>query len=315
MKTEDKSAGKQNTLISGLVGGLSGIGTRAAVHPFDVVKIRFQLQWEGTGRFSHVNSHYRNMSQAFKSIIQSEGLTALWKGHVPGQLLSLSYSTTEFYAYDQLYRMMLQRSEMSHELARFFSGGFAGVAATLVAHPLDTVRTRLVAQGHGGRTHYFGFSDAIRHMYQEKGIRCFYKGLIPTILQIFPSTGIYFFIFYTGKDYFDNFFHPDTLAVLPSNFAIGFGAGMVSKVATHPLDICKKRLQMSGFEYARHGLGHIYFYNGFFQCMKRIYLEENGLIGFYKGSLPNILKSSLSTALHFTFYELGCFLLKYDHEI
>lgn len=42
---------------------------------------------------------------------------------------------------------------------------------------------------------YNGMLDCIIKMYRNEGILAFYKGLTPSIMKIFPASGI-FFLFY-----------------------------------------------------------------------------------------------------------------------
>jgi len=52
-----------------------------------------QLQVEPISKF-HI-SKYKSLSQAFLLICREEGISALWKGHVPAQLLSIVYGTAQ----------------------------------------------------------------------------------------------------------------------------------------------------------------------------------------------------------------------------
>jgi hypothetical protein len=40
--------------------------------------------------------------------------------------------------------------------------------------------------------HYKGMIDCIRKMYKYEGITAFYKGLTPSVLKIFPTSGLFF---------------------------------------------------------------------------------------------------------------------------
>lgn len=52
-----------------------------------------QLQVE---KISHVQgSKYTSATQAFRKILTEEGITALWKGHVPAQVLSILYCAVQ----------------------------------------------------------------------------------------------------------------------------------------------------------------------------------------------------------------------------
>lgn len=56
-----------------------------------------QLQVEPIANY-HV-SKYHSFLQAFYLILKEEGITAFWKGHIPAQLLSIVYGTTQVNIY------------------------------------------------------------------------------------------------------------------------------------------------------------------------------------------------------------------------
>ena len=51
-----------------------------------------------------------------------------------------------------------------------------------------------------GATHYNGFVDAFRKTYARDGVRGFYRGLVPTMLKVVPSTSISYAVFGILKD-------------------------------------------------------------------------------------------------------------------
>ncbi len=70
----------------------------------------------------------------------------------------------------------------------------------------------------------------------------------------------------------------------------------------------KKRLQVQGFEEARKSFGKVQRYKGFQHCIVTV-IKEEGLLGFYKGLSPSLLKAVSSGALIFTSYEMTCNIL------
>ncbi|XP_071965822.1 mitochondrial thiamine pyrophosphate carrier-like isoform X2 [Antedon mediterranea] len=233
-------------------GAVSGVITRSVAQPLDVLKIRFQLQVEplkfGTG------SKYTGVAQAVGKIYQEEGLFALWKGHVAAQGLSVIFGISQFVSFEFLTKntYYLLPENLTQPLYKpvyhFFCGGIAGCVSTCVSQPIDVLRTRLVSQGEPKV--YTGIRHAVGMMYQEAGVRTFYKGLTPTLIQLFPYNGLQFGFY----SFFKTLWKPvmskkNEIGAIGSGIC-GSGAGLCSKIIIYPLDLIKKRLQVIGFEEA-----------------------------------------------------------------
>lgn len=305
----------------GVCGSVSGLVTRLVVQPFDVLKIRFQLQIEPTSK-KITTGKYSGIWQAFKLIYKEEGLTSLWKGHVPAQALSVVYGYFQFTAFEAITEVMWRVNPRCTDqkwkpVTHFVCGGLAGCLSSTVAQPLDVLRTRLVAQGEPKV--YKNLVQAASKMYAKEGIRSFYKGLVPTLVQIFPHAGLQFGFYSFFKTLWEISFgvkrqDPYKAAGVNESLVCGALAGIFSKGTIYPLDMVKKRLQIQGFQEARETFGRVQKYNGMLDCF-RIILREEGAFGFFKGLAPSTLKAGLSVALIFCTYE-QCIMLarEYLHD-
>lgn len=83
-----------------------------------------------------------------RTIVAQEGITGLWKGNIPAELLYLSYGASQFLAYQQVSLLITRSSWRVPESAQnFLAGATAGGLATTFTYPLDLLRTRFAAQG------------------------------------------------------------------------------------------------------------------------------------------------------------------------
>ncbi|XP_067913957.1 mitochondrial thiamine pyrophosphate carrier [Heterodontus francisci] len=291
-----------------VAGSVSGLLTRVLINPLDVIKIRFQLQIERLSLLEPA-AKYHGILQATSTIFREEGLRAFWKGHVPAQLLSISYGAVQFVSFEFLTKFVhnAMMYDSRNPFMHFVCGGLAACSATVTVQPLDTLRTRFVAQGEPKV--YRSLWHAVATMYRKEGSLSFYRGLTPTLLAVFPYAGLQF-AFY-------NIFHRiSEWAMTPGctgkgnveNLVCGSCAGVISKTVTYPFDLLKKRLQVEGFEQARTAFGQVRTYNGFLDCAYQVARAE-GLTGFFKGLSPSVLKAAASTGFSFFWYELFCDIL------
>ncbi|XP_071507771.1 mitochondrial thiamine pyrophosphate carrier-like [Diadema antillarum] len=294
----------------GLAGAASGAFTRAVLQPLDVLKIRFQLQEEPLKR-GLPSSKYTSIIQAAGSILREEGPSALWKGHVPAQALSVIYGIAQFVTFEALtytaYPLLPSNitSGIFKPVYYFVCGGVAGCVATVASLPVDVLRTRLVSQGEPKV--YVSIPHAVRSMYKEAGVRTFYRGLTPTLMQLFPQTGLQFGFYALFTKMWNSTKEKTeyTPASSIQSLVCGGMAGVCSKSVVYPLDVFKKRLQIQGFEEARRKFGHVSRYDGLLHCARTIARQE-GLQGLFKGLSPSLLKAFCSAGLTFASYEKCC---------
>lgn len=318
MKKQEPEIPKSNSIQTQLkqasAGAASGFITRFITQPFDVLKIRFQLQVEPVSLSSHTvtnnskqmphTSKYTSMTQASRLIYQEEGLLAFWKGHNAGQLLTMTYTVFQFWSFEQIDLHFRHNGYLREHknLRKFVSGGLAGCVGTTISMPFDVIRTRVIAQDpHLKNTSIFGLVPSI---IEKEGVYGIFRGLGTTIIQIGPLIGFNFMFYHQLNDIYKNVVsaehhNPPVLWGLVN----GCMAGVISKVVVYPLDFIKKRLQLQGFQESRKTFGRNQKCANIRECV-RVTLKEEGVMGFYKGMYPTLFKSGLTTALYFSFYDI-----------
>ncbi|XP_012339948.1 mitochondrial thiamine pyrophosphate carrier [Apis florea] len=304
---DTSSKNNSHNLDHAIAGAVSGFVTRFACQPLDVVKIRFQLQVEPIANY-HV-SKYHSFLQAFYLILKEEGITAFWKGHIPAQLLSIVYGTTQFYSY-HIFMKISHNFSLLNEWkysTNFIAGASAGFLATIVSFPFDTIRTRLVAQSNN-HTIYKGILHSCNCIIQHESPKVFFYGLLPTLLQIVPHTGLQFAFYGYVSDKYKKYYDETNISFYNSMIS-GSVAGLLAKTAIYPFDLSRKRLQIQGFRNGRKGFGTFFECKGLIDCLK-LTIKKESVKGLFKGLVPSQLKATMTTALHYTVYEQTLIVLK-----
>jgi len=143
----------------------------------------------------------------------------------------------------------------------------------------------------------FSFSLILR----QESPRVFFFGLLPTLLQIAPNTGIQFASYAFFTDFYRNYTSNTDTSVCNS-IVSGSAAGLIAKTIVYPFDLTRKRLQIQGFQHGRKGFGKFFQCDGLMDCL-RLTIKEEGIRGLFKGLVPSQIKAAITTALHFTTYE------------
>ncbi|QQP50277.1 Mitochondrial deoxynucleotide carrier, partial [Caligus rogercresseyi] len=252
--------------------GSSGAFTRLVCQPFDVLKIRLQIQSGGK------SSLYRSGAD----LIREEGLRGLWKGHSSAQILSIVYGLGQF----GVYGCLSKQFNDSSGLTTFAIGNAAGLTATLFSYPFDVVRTRLVAQRL--KSNYRGTLDAFVKIGGSDG-KILFRGFLPTLLSQMPYSGFQFFFYKFFFSLWRDFLGDESSGTLfwSGSTVCSVLSGLTSKLIVFPLDTVKKQMQVSGFSN----------YGGHKRILPTVvYLwKSGGLRRFYCGLTPGLLKAMATT--------------------
>jgi len=287
-----------------VAGAGAGALTRLVCQPLDVAKIRLQLQAElGAAR------KYSNIGDLLVKMTREEGLASLWKGHVPAQLLSVSYGFASFAVFESLASSLKFEGDTNAQyrpLVHFVCGSAGGCAGTLASFPWDVVRTRLVAQQ---TSVYSGTRHAVAELHASGGLRAFYRGFVPACLSVAPQSGLQFGLYSVLTQALGGWALTSDRGVTSistqGSLVCGAMAGMATKTLLYPLDVVKKRMQVSGWTAGREGLGATPAYSNMRSCFLSIVRVE-GARSLYRGFTPGLIKAMTTTSIHFTAYEWVC---------
>ncbi|PRW05777.1 folate transporter chloroplastic isoform X1 [Chlorella sorokiniana] len=137
-----------------------------------------------------------------------------------------------------------QKKKIQPQWKHALAGGTAGLAATLILHPLDVVKTRLQVQdGAGLLPAYRGTVDALRQIVRQEGWRALYSGLTPALAGSGLAWGIYFFAYNRAKERYQRSSGQSKLS--PGWHLVSAAeAGAVVCFITNPIWVVKTRLQL-----------------------------------------------------------------------
>lgn len=89
-----------------------------------------------------VRGERKNLFELIQTIAASQGLRGFWKGNFVNILRTAPFKAVNFYSYDT-YRKQLRKlsgNEETTNFERFIAGAAAGITATVLCIPMDTVR-------------------------------------------------------------------------------------------------------------------------------------------------------------------------------
>ncbi|KAG6009124.1 hypothetical protein E4U21_003193 [Claviceps maximensis] len=309
---------------SGVAGGVAGCAAKTLVAPLDRVKILFQAS---NPQFAKYSGSSFGVATAMKDIYLSEGGTGLFRGHSATLLRIFPYAGIKFLAYEQIRAKLIPQREYETSLRRLLSGSLAGVTSVFFTYPLEVIRVRLAFETkRDGRS---SLSSICRQIYCEtpvqankapaamaipmaprRGLVNFYRGFYPTLLGMLPYAGMSFLTHDTASDLLR---HPSVAkyTTLPrrktqpldkpaplrswAELTSGGIAGLISQTCSYPLEVIRRRMQVSGAvgDGHRMSLGET----------TRLIFHERGVRGFFVGLTIGYVKVIPMVAVSFYTYE------------
>ncbi|CAM9001506.1 unnamed protein product [Rhodiola kirilowii] len=288
-------------------GAIAAMVSRTCVAPLERLKLEYIVRGEQKHLFDLV-----------RTIAATQGLKGFWKGNLVNILRTAPFKAINFCAYDTYRKQLLKFSgneETSH-FERFIAGAAAGITATVLCLPLDTVRTKLVAPGGEALG---GVIGAFHHLIQTEGVFALYKGLVPSIISMAPSGAVFYGVYDTlksaylrspeGRNRIQNMNQHGHGTNAFSQLELGpvrtllYGAisGACAEASTYPFEVLRRRLQMQVQATRLSTLA----------TFVKI-VEQGGVPALYAGLLPSLLQVLPSASISFFVYEFMKIVLKVE---
>ncbi|PWY89107.1 mitochondrial carrier [Aspergillus heteromorphus CBS 117.55] len=286
-----------------LAGGIAGLISRFCVAPLDVVKIRLQLQIHSlSDPVSHHNVSgpvYKGTLSTMKAILRQEGITGLWKGNIPAELMYVCYGIIQFTAYRTTTQALSQLDpyRLPPSMESFVAGAAAGGLATASTYPLDLLRTRFAAQG--TERIYTSLLSSVKDIARNEGPAGFFRGCTAAVGQIIPYMGLFFATYESLRPPLSQF---QDLPFGSGDAAAGVISSVLAKTAMFPLDLIRKRLQVQGPTRQLYIHRNIPEYRGVFNTMGLI-VRTQGVKGLYRGLTVSLFKAAPASAVTMWTYE------------
>lgn len=295
-------------------GATAGLISRFVIAPLDVVKIRLQLQHHSLSdplllrdsssqKLIGDGPIYKGTLPTIRHILQTEGLTGLWKGNIPAELLYVSYAAVQFTTYRSITQLLQSvfPKDTPHQLPQsvesFISGATAGGVATAATYPLDLLRTRFAAQG--VERVYPSLVFAVKNIYTSEGPQGYFRGLGPGLAQIIPYMGIFFAVYETLRPALSGM----ELPYSSGGAVAGVLASVVAKTGTFPLDLVRKRIQVQGPTRELYVHKNIPVYEGGLVKTVGQIVRREGWRGLYRGLTVSLIKAAPASAVTMWTYE------------
>ncbi|XP_042042527.1 probable mitochondrial adenine nucleotide transporter BTL3 [Salvia splendens] len=299
--------GTFNTARHLWAGAVAAMVSRTFVAPLERLKLEYIVRGE-----------QRALPELIKSIAASQGLRGFWKGNFVNILRTAPFKAINFYAYDTYRNQLLKVSgnKETTNFERFVAGAAAGITATVLCIPMDTIRTVMVAPGGEALG---GIIGTFRHMMQTEGFFSLYKGLVPSIISMAPSGAVFYGVYDILKSAFLhspegrkrlehmkqqgnglNAFEQLELGTVRT-LVYGAIAGACSEAATYPFEVVRRQLQM---QVRATKMGALQ------TCLKIV--EQGGVQALYAGLIPSLLQVLPSAAISYLVYEFMKIVLKVE---
>lgn len=269
--------------VSLCAGATGGIISTTLLQPFDVAKTTM------------INPQYRQygMVAVWRSVVQQEGVAGMWRGLSPA-LMRITIGSSVYFSTQTYLLHVIQRNQKLGEKVKSSQwvsvGALSRAIAVATACPISVVKTRFEGTS-TARQQYKSVFDAMLSIVRKHGVSGLWAGVIPSVVKDAPYSGVYLLLYTNMKEMLGSRVYTTHSqgSDLAIQFVSGFAAGGLATALFQPLEVIKTRQQLAG-------------QLSLIQCTKSI-LSESGVVGFYRGVVPRMLRRSFSNALSWMIFE------------
>ncbi|XP_028082500.1 thylakoid ADP,ATP carrier protein, chloroplastic-like isoform X3 [Camellia sinensis] len=261
-------------------GAIAGAAAKTVTAPLD--RIKLLMQTHGLRAGQEAAKKGIGFIEALTLIGKQEGIKGYWKGNLPQVIRIIPYSAVQLFAYETYKKLFRGKDGQLSVIGRLAAGACAGMTSTFVTYPLDVLRLRLAVE-----PGYKTMSEVALNMLREEGVASFYNGLGPSLIGIAPYIAVNFCIFDLIKKSLPEKYQKRT----ETSLVTALVSATLSTLMCYPLDTVRRQMQMRGTPYKT-----------VLDAIPGI-VERDGLVGLYRGFVPNALKNLPNSSIRLTTFD------------
>jgi len=274
-----------------LAGGVTGAIEILITYPTEFVKTQLQLD-----RQLGAKRKYSGNIDCVRKTLDSHGFFGLYRGLSVLLYGAIPKNAVRFSAFEFAKERSKDAKGNLSGPKKLQCGLFAGFCeALIIVTPMETLKVKFIHDMNSAKPKYKGFFNGLGQIIRNEGYGTIYKGLVPTALKQSTNQMMRFGTMETLKEVYRGYMGIEDPNAPISKIVTGlFGgiAGAVSVFGNTPIDVVKTRMQ--GMD------SHLY--KNSFDCTMKV-MRNEGLRGFYKGTIPRLSRVSLDVAITFVIYD------------
>lgn len=298
--------------ISGACGNLTAL----IFQPLENVKLRLQVN---DGMKNHHLPQYRGFVDWATSMWKQEGYIAFYRG----AYINIFANTVSNFMFFGFYGDGKKRYNYNRETSPWWHAALLSFRASwmtvMFVNPLWCIKTRIILNFNQKEHHMRGYElvkQTASNMYIKEGIPSFYRGMLASFFL-----SLYSVVQMTWYEQLSKFFgiserskngsiRPELLI-----FFVGGTSRAIASLTFYPINVVKHRIQKQRYSfkdaenYKKSNQIDIssasqkeVFYTTYRHSFKSIYYNE-GVRGFYKGWVPNLIRIFLDSGVFFLIFE------------
>ena len=278
-----------------IAGGAGGAACVFVGFPFDTLKVRMQSAEKGV---------YKGFFDVASKSIKRDGFLALYRGLPAPMIAQPPMFALYFWGYSigsEICKKVpgLHRKDGSIDFyapAIAFSGAFSAIPGTLAMVPGERIKIAMQMQvedvAKGGKPKYASNMDCFWKIRAEEGlVRGMYKGTLATLARDMPGTMGWYGAYYGFKNFAKR---EDGTYSKIGLLNAGGAAGLAMWIIGVPPDVIKTRIQNAApGQYP----------GGIKQVIAEL-IKKEGVMGFYKGIAPALIRAYPANAACFSTVEV-----------
>ncbi|UJR25868.1 hypothetical protein I4U23_007218 [Adineta vaga] len=277
-----------------VAGGCAGAVSRTATAPFDRLKII--MQYLGSRRRMSLIASYRYL-------IEEGGVQSLWRGNGINIVKIIPETALRFAFFEESKKLvkLIQGKDLNTETTifeRFISGAIAGFFSQTLIYPLDVLKVRLCLRRTG---EFSNWADAIRRIYRFEGAKAFWRGYTLNQIGIVPYAGFDLACYESLKRLYIKT-HENRQPPVYIYLSCGAISSFAGQLVTYPITLLRIRRQgqIVPLPHMDQSKAHPVLP---IRVMLNDIWQNEGLAGFYRGLVPNMLKVVPAVSMSYLVYE------------